>query len=474
MQTECTSKLGGLQPLGRRTVVAAFDAGRMTSDGGALLLREVAQLSDFFARVAACFVDYRDPTRVEHTVGELAGQRILGIALGYEDLNDHDDLRYDPVLAMAVGKSDPLGATRKQARDRGRALAAHATLNRLETAPSTLDPDRPDLKILHSPQAFERLFVDLMLDAHDQPPDEIIIDLDATDDRVHGRQEGRFYHGYYGHYCYLPLYVFCGDFLLAAKLRRADQDGAAGSLKEVARIVAHIREQWPTTRIIIRADSGFCRDPLLDWCEQQPNVEYVIGLARNSRLAKMIEGEMEHHRQVVAETASASKSYKDLTYRTRDTWARERRVVAKAEVLTGKDNPRFVVTSLSADEVDKRALYEDLYCARGDMENRIKEQQLGMFADRTSSHTMRANQLRLWFSSLAYVLVNELRSVALRGTPLARAQVWTIRVRLLKVGAVVRQSVRRLVISLSSSFPLKTIWRTALANVQQVRSELVF
>lgn len=474
MQTECTSELGGLQPLGRRTVVAAFNAGRMTSDGGALLLREVAQLSDFFARVARCFVDHRDPTRVEHTVEELVGQRILGIALGYEDLNDHDDLRYDPVLAMAAGKSDPLGATRKQARDRGRALAGHATLNRLETAPSTLDPGRPDLKILHSPQAFERLFVDLMLDAHDQPPDEIIIDLDATDDRVHGKQEGGFYHGYYRHYCYLPLYVFCGEFLLAAKLRRADQDGAAGSLEEVARIVAHIREQWPLTRIIIRADSGFCRDWLLDWCEQQPNVEYVIGLARNSRLAGMIEGEMVHHRQVVEDTASASKSYKDLTYRTKKTWSRERRVVAKAEVLTGKDNPRFVVTSLSTDEVDNRALYEDLYCARGDMENRIKEQQLGMFADRTSSHTMRANQLRLWFSSLAYVLVNELRSVALRGTPLAKAQVWTIRVRLLKVGALVRQSVRRLVISLSSAFPLKAVWHAALANVQETRSELVF
>ena len=474
MQTECTSKLGGLQPLGRRTVVAAFDAGRMTSDGGALLLREVAQLSDFFARVANCFIDYRDPTRIEHSVQELLGQRILGIALGYEDLNDHDDLRYDPTLAMAVGKLDPLGNTRKRARDRGRALAGHATLNRLETAPSTLDSDRPDLKILHSPQAFERLFVDLMLDAHDQPPNEIVIDLDATDDRVHGTQEGRSFHGYYGHYCFLPLYIFCGEFLLAAKLRRADQDGAAGSLEEVVRIVAHIREQWPRTQIIVRADSGFCRDAMLDWCESQPNVEFVIGLARNSRLAEMIKGELEHHRQVVAESGHASKSYKDLDYRTKKSWSRERRVVAKAEVLTGKDNPRFVVTSLSADEVDKRALYEDLYCARGDMENRIKEQQLGMFADRTSSHTMRANQLRLWFSSLAYVLVNELRSVALRGTPLAKAQVWTIRVRLLKVGALVRQSVRRLVIWLSSSFPLKAIWRAALANIQQVRSELVF
>ena len=474
MRTECTSKLEGLQPLGRREVVAAFDAGPMTSDGGALLLREVAQLSEFFGRVADCFVDHRDPTRVEHTVEELVAQRILGIALGYEDLNDHDDLRYDPVLALAAGKSDPLGHDRKQPRDRGRALAGHATLNRLETAPSTLDEHRPDLKILHSPESFERLFVDLMLDAHDQPPDEIILDLDATDDRVHGNQEGRFFHGYYRHYCFLPLYIFCGDFLLVAKLRTADQDGAAGAVDEVARIIAQIRKQWPTTRIIVRADSGFCRDLLLDWCERQPNVEYVIGLARNSRLASMIEDEMVHHRQVVKDSGHASKSYKDLDYRTLNTWSRERRVVAKAEVLTGKDNPRFVVTSLPAEEIDKRALYEDLYCARGDMENRIKEQQLGMFADRTSSHTMRANQLRLWFSSLAYVLVNELRSVALRGTALARAHVWTIRVRLLKVGALVRQSVRRLVVSLSSAFPMKDTWRTALANIEEIRSELVF
>lgn len=474
MQTQCTSKLEGLQPLGRREVVAAFDAGRMTSDGGALLLREVAQLSDFFGRVADCFIDHRDPTRVEHTVGQLVAQRILGIALGYEDLNDHAALRYDPVLALAVGKADPLGHDRKQARDRGRALAAPATLNRVETAPSTLDDQRPDLKILHSPDAFEQLFVDLMLDAHDQPPDEIVLDLDATDDRVHGNQEGRFFHGYYRHYCFLPLYIFCGEFLLVAKLRTADQDGAAGALEEVARLVTRIREQWPTTRIIVRGDSGFCRDPLLDWCEQEPNVEYVVGLARNSRLAGMIEGEMVQHRQVVEDSGHASKSYKDLNYRTQKSWSRERRVVAKAEVLTGKDNPRFVVTSLPAEEVDRRALYEDLYCARGDMENRIKEQQLGMFADRTSSHTMRANQLRLWFSSLAYVLVNELRSVALRGTALARAQVWTIRVRLLKVGALVRQSVRRLVVSLSSAFPMQDTWQTALANVQEVRSELVF
>ena len=474
MQTESTSKLGGLQPIGRRTLVAAFDARRMTSDGGALLLREVDQLRHFFARVAGCFVDHRAHTRIEHSVEELLGQRSLGIALGYQELNDHDDLRYDPTLAMAVGKVDPLGNTRKLDRDRGRALAGHATLNRLETAPSTLDSDRPDLKILHSPQAFERLFVDLMLDAHDQPPNELIIDLDATDDRVHGTQEGRSFHGYYGHDCFLPLYIFCGEFLLAAKLRRADQDGAAGSLEEVARIVAHIREQCPRTKLIVRADSGFCRDAMLDWCESQPTVEFVIGLARNSRLAEMIKGELEHHRQVVAESGHASQSYKDLDYRTKKSGSRERRVVAKAEVLTGKDTPRFVVTSLSADEVDKRALYEDLYCARGDMENRLKAQQLGMFADRTSSHTMRANPLRLWFSSLAYVLVNDLRTVALRGTPLAKAQVWTIRVRLLKVGALVRQSVRRLVISLRSSFPLKAIWLAALAHIQQVRSELLF
>ena len=472
MRTLCIPNLLPLQPCQRRRVEAAFDAGRVSSDGGLVLLRETAQLSDFFARVAGCFVDHRDARRTEHQLGSLVAQRILGIACGYEDLNDHDTLRYDPLFALAAGKADPSGLSRKREQDRGRALAGHATLNRIETAPATLDDSRRDLKILHDPAAFERLFVDLFLDAHDQPPAEIVLDFDATDDIVHGSQEGRFFHGYYRHYCYLPLYVFCGEFLLAAKLRPANQDGAAGSLEELKRIVAHIREQWPSVRIIVRGDSGFCRDWLMDWCEQTDGVDFVLGLAKNSRLNAMIADEMKVHQAAVDATSRPSRSFKELRYRTVNSWTRERRVVGKAEVLVGKQNPRFVVSSLTTDEFDAAALYENLYCARGDMENRIKEQQLGMFADRTSSHTMRANQLRLWFSSLAYVLVNELRSVALKGTAMARAQVWTIRVRLLKVGAVIHQSVRRVKISLSSAFPLKEVWATALRNIAEAREDL--
>ena len=472
MPTHCNPQLPLLEPSGRRRVEAAFDAGRVSSDGGLLLLRQTALLSDLFGRIADCFIDHRDTRWVEHQVEELLAQRILGIACGYEDLNDHDAIRTDPLLALAAGKVDPLGRNRRHARDRGRALAGHATLNRIETAPTSLDPSRRDLKILHDPEAIERLFVELFLDAHDEPPAEIVLDLDATDDPVHGGQEGRFFHGYYRHYCFLPLYVFCGDFLLAAKLRQANQDGAAGALDELKRIVDQIREAWPSVRILVRGDSGFCRDWLMDWCEHTEGVEYVLGLARNDRLSRMIEPEMAEHAATVEATGEAARSYKELRYRTKTSWSRPRRVVAKAEVLVGKKNPRFVVTSLRAEELDAAVLYEDLYCARGDMENRIKEQQLGMFADRTSSHTMRANQLRLWLSSLAYVLVNELRAVALRGTELARAQVWTIRTRLLKVGALFRQSVRRFKISLSTAFPLKEVWAQALRNLVEVQEDL--
>jgi hypothetical protein len=299
-----------------------------------------------------------------------------------------------------------------------------------------------------------------------------VLDLDATDDPVHGGQEGRFFHGYYGHYCCLPLYIFCGDFILVAKLREANQDGAAGALEELQRVISQIRAQWPAVRIIVRGDSGFCRDPLMDWCEANEGIDYVLGLARNSRLAAEIGEDMAIQRAEVDRTGRAARSYKDFRYRTQKTWSRERRVVGKAEVLVGKLNPRFVVTSLTPVQVDAATLYEDVYCARGEMENRIKEQQLGMFADRTSSHTMRANQLRLWFSALAYALVNELRAVALVGTELATAQVWTIRTRLLKVGAVVQQSVRRLRIALSSAFPLQEVWAHALERIGAVREEL--
>lgn len=472
MRTQCISLPGVFQRVGSRKLDVAFDAGDVSSDGGALLLREVAQLSDFFGQIAECFEDHRDPSRIDHTIEDLVAQRILGIACGYEDLNDHDNLRRDPLFATAVGKTDPTGAHRRRACDRGFALAGHATLNRLETAGSTLDARREDLKILHDPDALADLMVELFLDAHDAEPEEIILDFDATDDHIHGTQEGRFFHGYYRHYCYLPLYVFCGDFLLVSKLRTSGQDGAAGALEELQRLVAHIRSRWKNVRIVVRGDSGFCRDWLMTWCDETPGVDYVLGLAKNSRLLGEINAEMADMAVRVEQTGKAARAFKELRYKTQSSWSRERRVVAKAEVLTGKSNPRFVVTSLPAEEVDDRTLYEDLYCARGDMENRIKEQQLGMFADRTSSHTMRANQLRLFFSSLAYILVNELRAVALRGTELARAQVWTIRLRLFKVGALFKQSVRRVKIALSSAYPLQEVWAAALRNIQDVREDL--
>ena len=473
MRTQCIPVPAVFQAVRKRRLDVAFDGGDVSSDGGVLLLREVAQLSNFFGRVARCFQDHRDPNRIDHTIEELVAQRILGIACGYEDLNDHDELRRDPLFALASGKTDPTGSNRRRRCDQGFALAGHATLNRLETAGDTLDNTRKDLKILHDPKALERMLVDLFLDAHEVPPKEIILDFDATDDPIHGMQEGRFFHGYYRHYCYLPLYVFCGDFLLVSKLRTSGQDGAAGALDELKRLVAHIRSQWPRVRIVVRGDAGFCRDWLMTWCEETPGIEYILGLAKNSRLLPQIKEDLEEMTQQVEQTGRPARTFRELRYKTQKTWSRERRVVAKAEALIGKSNPRFVVSSLPTEEVDSRTLYEDVYCARGDMENRIKEQQLGMFADRTSSHTMRANQLRLWFSSLAYILVNELRAVALAGTVLARAQVWTIRLRLFKVGALFRQSVRRVKISLSSAYPLQEVWVAALANIQDVREDLM-
>jgi hypothetical protein len=446
--------------------VARFDGGRLTSDAGVLLLREVAERTGLVRHFAACFTDHRDPTRTEHTVTELVAQRVLALACGYEDLNDHDVLRDDALLAVAAGKTDATGATRVRARDRGHALAGKSTLNRLERTPADATTATRYAKIVYDAAAIEGFFVEAFVAAHATPPAEIVLDLDATDDPVHGQQEGRFFHGYYRAYCYLPLYIFCGDFLLSAKLRRADGDGAAGAVDELARIVAQIRAHWPEVRIIIRGDSGFAREALMVWCEAQA-VDYVLGVARNARLERAVADELAQARAQHAATGAAARVYKDFTYQTRATWTRARRVVGKAEYLPGKANPRFVVTSLGAERWAAGALYETLYCARGDMENRIKEQQLGLFADRTSTATMRANQLRLWFSSVAYVLVETVRRVGLAGTDLARAQVGTIRTRLFKLAGLVRVSVRRVTLALSSVFPLQRLFAQALANVQR-------
>ncbi len=391
---------------------------------------------------------------IEHTVEELLGQRIYGLCLGYEDLNDHDQLRTDPMLAVAVNKADPLGERRRQASDRGKALAGRCTLNRLELTGAEVDEQERYKKIAMDPDRIDGWMVDAFVESHESAPEEMVLDLDATDDPIHGQQEGRFFHGYYRHYCYLPLYIFSGEHLLCARLRCSNIDGAAGSVEELERIVGRIRQSWPEVSIVIRADSGFCRDDLLRWCEDH-HVDYVMGLANNDRLKSESAEAMTQAEAEFNATGRPARVFKDFRYRTRHSWTSERRVVGKAEFLDKGANPRFVVTSLSPERLGARALYEDFYCARGDMENRIKEQQLGLFADRTSAATMRANQLRLYLSSAAYMLMHALRRLGLKQTPLARAQCQTIRLKLLKIGAQVRLTVRHVWISMSGSLSLQ-------------------
>jgi hypothetical protein len=435
-------------------VVAAFDGGAMTSDAGALLLGATDRAIGLTERFAACFQDARRPDLIEHTVSTLVGQRIVGLALGYEDLNDHDELRHDPVMAILAGK---LEARRSDCAP----VAGKSTLNRLELSRPT--PSRYH-KIGHDGPAIERLFVDLFIEAHSRAPKQIILDLDATDDPLHGEQEGRFFHGYYGGYCYLPLYVFCGRHLLAAKLRRANIDASAGAVEEVARIVAQIRSRWPRVRILLRADSGFARDALMSWCERH-RVDFLFGLARNERLTAEIETELEEARAENASTGKPARRFRDFTWSTRDSWTRKRRVVAKAEWISGKANPRFVVTSLISREAEARDLYERIYCARGEMENRIKECQIDLFADRTSTASMRANQLRLWFASMAYVLLAALRRIGLAHTRFADATCGTIRLALLKIGALVRISVRRIKLAMASTCPSRHEFTLAHARL---------
>jgi hypothetical protein len=437
----------------------------VTSDAGALLLWEVAEGTRILQRFSDCFVDYRDPDLIEHTVVELVSQRVYGIALGYEDINDHDDLRHDALLATLVGKTDPTGASRLRERDRGFPLAGKSTLNRLELAPAGVESRHRYHKIVCQPEKVDRFLVDTFMDAYPKEPRRIILDFDATDDPLHGGQEGRFFHGYYGCYCYLPLYVFCDDHLLCARLRPSNIDASKGALEELVRIVGQIRQRWSDVQIIVRGDSGFARDDLMTWCEDN-GVDYIFGLARNARLVRKIKKQLNKAKKRYWRTGKAARYYRDFRYRTLESWRRTRRVVGKAEQLSKGENPRFVVTSLSREDFDGQALYEDLYCARGDMENRIKEQQLGLFADRTSSTTFTANQLRLWLSSVAYVLLSELRRVALKGTELARAQCTTIRTKLLKIGAYVSLSVRRVWLRCATGCPYQRLFAQALENLR--------
>ena len=446
--TECSQSQFLFEAHFSRQVVGRFEGSRLTTDGGALLLRQADRKIGLLRRVAACFSDARQPERIEHGLGEMLAQRIYGLALGYEDLNDHEELRSDPLLALLAGK-----------REVGEPLAGKSTLNRLELTPAGSPLTERYHKITYSAEAIDALLVEIFLEAHRKPPTEIVLDLDATDTPLHGRQEGRFFHGYYNQYCYLPLYIFCADHLLCARLRPSNLDASAGSVEEVQRIVGQIRARWPNVPILLRADSGFCREELMAWCETH-RVEYVFGLARNERLRRKIGPEMRRAKKVHARTGKPARVFTEFFYQTRESWSRSRRVVAKCEQIEGKENPRYVVTSLGKEAWPARELYERLYCARGEMENRIKEQ-LSLFSDRLSTETMRANQVRLYFSAFAYVLVHALRRVGLQGTEWASAQVETIRLRLLKIAAQVRVTARRIWVGYTSAYPWKHLFAAA-------------
>ena len=454
MQTECSAKSSGFARVAGRPVVADFDGGALTSDAGGLLLGAADRAVKLVSRLAQCFRDARDPRLVEHSVAALVGQRVYGIALGYEDLNDHDELRRDPLMAVLAGK---LEAWREDCAP----VAGKSTLNRLERS---RDRATKYHKIAQQPAAIERLFVDLFLEAHAKAPKQITLDLDATDDPLHGHQEGRFFHGYYDCYCYLPLYVFCGRHLLAAKLRRSNIDASAGAAQEIARIIAQIRARWPKVRILLRADSGFAREELMAWCEDN-RVDFVFGLARNARLVEEIYVELANAEEDALRTGRPARRFKDFSYQTLDSWSRRRRVVAKAEWTHGEANPRFIVTSLRPHEAPARSLYEDIYCARGEMENRLKECQGDLFADRTSAATMRANQLRLWFASFAYILLCAVRRIGLAHTQFAEATCGTIRLKLMKLAGLVKVSARRIKFSLASACPYADEWRLAAARL---------
>jgi hypothetical protein len=459
MPTDCNPKLFAFEAVERKKVVAAFDGGAITSNAGALLLGQLDHGLGLIRRFAACFTDRRDPRFVEHRLETLLGQRIFGLALGYEDLNDHDELRKDPALAVLAGKL-------KAHRDDCEALAGKSTLGRLERLAKRRAGKYNKIDF-HRDRA-DALLVDIFLEAHERPPGRIVLDLDATDIPLHGHQEGRFFHGYYGNYCYLPLYVFCGRHLLLARQRRSNIDAAAGSVEEVARMVTQIRKAWPRVRVILRADSGFAREALMAWCEAN-RVDYVFGLARNNRLETLLADNLARAKALCEQSGKAARVFKDFRYQTLDSWSRERRVVGKAEHTLLGSNPRYVVTSLRGAAYDARSLYEDLYCARGEAENRIGEQ-FELFADRASCETLAGNQLRLTYSAIAYVLMEALRRLALRHTQFADAAVHTIRLKLLKIGAQVRTSVRRIHFAMASASPNQTEFEMARIYLQRAFS----
>jgi len=452
--TECNQSSFGFEACGRREIVARFDGGTISSDGGAFLLRQTDKRLNLLSRLSECFLDSRNQHMVNHSIQEMLSQRIYGLALGYEDINDHEQLRKDPVFGILAGREEL-----------NEPLAGKSTLNRMELGTGAKDRYK---KITFWKEGMDELLVKLFLESHEKAPAEIVLDVDTTDLPLHGKQEGRFFHGYYDNYCYLPLYVFCGDHILCARLREANHDASFGSLQEIRRIVAQIRAAWPEVKIVLRGDSGFCRNELMSWCEAQ-GVDFVFGLARNQRLRKIIGEQMHEATQEWKRTGAPARVFTEFEYSTKKTkqggWDRARRVAAKAEHIDGKENPRFVVTSLSAGQWTAQALYEKLYCARGDMENRIKEQ-FSLFADRVSAETMRANQMRLYLSAMAYILVSGLRRLGLKATELAQAQVATIRTKLLKIGAQIRVTVRKVWVSMASSYPWQDLYQQVWNNLR--------
>ena len=452
--TECNQSSFGFEASGKREIVARFDGGTISSDGGALLLRQTDKRLNLLPRLAECFLDGRKQEQVEHSILEMLSQRIYGLALGYEDINDHEQLRSDPVFGILAGRQDL-----------AEPLAGKSTLNRMELGSGAKDRYK---KITYWKDSIDELLVTLFIESYREAPEQVILDVDTTDLPLHGKQEGRFFHGYYDSYCYLPLYIFCGEHVLCARLREANHDAAFGSLPEIERIVKQMRAAWPEVNIILRGDSGFCRNELMSWCESN-QVDFVFGMARNQRLRKIIGAQMNEATQQWRETGKPARVFSEFEYQTKKTkkggWDRARRVAAKAEHIDGKENPRFVVTSLPRIAWPAQVLYEELYCARGDMENRIKEQ-FSLFADRVSSETIRANQLRLYLSAMAYVLVSGLRRLGLKATELAQAQVSTIRTKLLKIGAQIRITVRKVWVSMASSYPCQDLYQQVWTNLR--------
>lgn len=464
--TDCNDAPLLFPELCARQVAVDFQAPRVSSDGGGVLLARLDRSFGYLKRFAAAFTDHRDEEIIEHSTLELLRQRVYGLALGYEDLNDHDSLRSDPLLAALCGKRDVCGEKRVRAQDRGCALAGKSTLNRLELTPPEATATARYKKIVADAARLEEFFIDEFVRSLARDTTRVVLDLDATDDPLHGRQEGRFFHAYYGDYCYLPLYIFCGDWPVLAWLRTSDHDAAFGAVEKVAKVVAALRRKLPHVKIILRGDSGFCRDELLRWCELN-GVNYLFGLARNAVLERRLQNALAQARELSAQNGgAAARVFVEFTYRAQK-WHAPRWVIGKAEWTQGAANPRFLITNLSPLEFDARALYEREYCARGNMELRIKEQQLDMFAERTSTESLRGNQLRLWFSTLAYLLVNQLRRVALRGTELASATCGSIREKLFKIGALVRVSVRRVSVSLSGAYPRAALVRLAAARLSE-------